>query len=146
VDFDGDGLRDIWTSETDAIGSVANYFHVHGWRSGQSTVELVTLSPEADMVSLEALANSTLKPEQTVASLAALGLEVGDLDPQQSAALFRMALEDDAEYWLGLQNFYVITRYNRSRLYSLAVHQLAQLLLEARQAALSAQSVKVQQT
>ena len=57
-----------------------------------------------------------------------------------------MALEDDAEYWLGLQNFYVITRYNRSRLYSLAVHQLAHLILEARQAALSAQSVKIQQT
>lgn len=145
VDFDGDGSRDIWTSETDAIGSVANYISVHGWQPGQPTVELVTLSPEADITSLEALANSTLEPEQTVASLSALGLEVGDLDPQLSAALFRMVLENDAEYWLGLQNFYVITRYNRSRLYSLAVHQLAQLILETRESTLLAQSEKAQQ-
>lgn len=145
VDFDGDGLRDIWTNETDAIGSVANYFSVHGWQPGQPTVELVTLRADADLASIDALANSTLTPEQTVASLAAMGFEVGDLDPQQSAALFRMALEDDAEYWLGLQNFYVITRYNRSRLYSLAVHQLSKLILQARLSALGAASAAGQQ-
>jgi membrane-bound lytic murein transglycosylase B len=146
VDFDGDGLRDIWTNETDAIGSVANYFSVHGWQPGQPTVELAALSPEADLASLDALANSTLEPEQSVASLAALGLGLGDLDPQQSAALFRMALENDVEYWVGLQNFYVITRYNRSRLYSLAVHQLAQLILAGRESALQqAQPASVQQ-
>jgi membrane-bound lytic murein transglycosylase B len=78
------------------------------------------------MAEIDALANGSLEPEQTIAELAQLGLQVGDLDPAAPAALFRMELADGSEYWLGLQNFYVITRYNRSRLYSLAVHQLAQ--------------------
>jgi len=132
VDFDGDGLRDIWGSEADAIGSVANYFSRHGWQQGEATVVLADLAAAARMPEINQLANSTLKPETTVKGLTALGLQVNDLDPDTEAALFRMELEDGAEYWLGLQNFYVITRYNRSRLYSLAVHQLAQMIREQR--------------
>ncbi len=128
VDFDGDGQRDIWNNETDAIGSVANYFAEHGWEADEPVVVLAGVSAGADFVSLDALANSTLKPERTVGELAAMGLEVGETDPVRNAALFKMILEDDAEYWLGLDNFYVISRYNRSRLYSLAVHQLAELI------------------
>ena len=128
VDFDGDGQRDIWKNETDAIGSVANYFAEHGWEADEPVVVLAGISAGADSVSLDALANSTLKPERTVGELAAMGLEVGETDPARNAALFKMILEDDAEYWLGLDNFYVISRYNRSRLYSLAVHQLAELI------------------
>jgi membrane-bound lytic murein transglycosylase B len=126
IDFDGDGLRDIWGSEADAIGSVANYFSEHGWRPEEQTVVLTRPGAQARMAEIDALANGSLEPEQTIAELAQLGLQVGDLDPAAPAALFRMELADGSEYWLGLQNFYVITRYNRSRLYSLAVHQLAQ--------------------
>lgn len=129
VDFDGDGHRDIWQSETDAIGSVANYFNVHGWRAGEQTVVPVAPGSQARIAEIDALANSSLEPETAVATLAELGLQVGDLDPDMQVALFRMELTDGAEYWVGLQNFYVITRYNRSRLYSLAVHQLAQMIL-----------------
>jgi membrane-bound lytic murein transglycosylase B len=138
VDFDADGLRDIWGNEADAIGSVANYFSRHGWRAGEPTV----LRVEVDGP-VAALANESLELNHTVGELRALGLVVDDVDDSAAAALFRMDQEDHAEYWLGLNNFYVITRYNRSRLYALAVHQLAEAIREARlaeQNTLTAQS------
>lgn len=134
VDFDGDGLRDIWHNETDAIGSVANYFAEHGWTADAPVTVLATLSADADQEQLQALANTTLEPGFTVAELSALGLDAGATDPESKTALFRMMLEDGDQYWLGLDNFYVITRYNRSRLYSLAVHQLAGLIRAEQQA------------
>jgi len=130
VDFDGDGLRDIWTSETDAIGSVANYFREHGWVAGGTVALPVTLSDSA----ADALANQSLSLDRTVAELQALGVVVQGAGPEDKGALYRFALEDGVEYWLGLNNFYVITRYNRSRLYAMAVHQLSQELLERHQA------------
>jgi membrane-bound lytic murein transglycosylase B len=128
VDFDGDGQRDIWTNTTDAIGSVANYFSRHGWQSGGPVVLPVTVVGTG----VDALANQTLDLTRTVGELKALGVEIGaeggDLDEETRAAIFRMELEEGAEYWLGLKNFHVITRYNRSRLYALAVHQLGQAI------------------
>lgn len=138
VDFDADGLRDIWGNEADAIGSVANYFSRHGWRAG----EPAALQVEVDGPAAE-LANESLELEYTVGELRALGLVVQNVTDAAPAALFRMEQEDHAEYWLGLNNFYVITRYNRSRLYALAVYQLAQAIREARrveQNTLTAQS------
>ncbi len=128
VDFDGDGLRDIWTSEEDAIGSVANYFSRHGWRQDQPVVLRVEVAGSgADKV-----ANDTLRPKLSAADLDELGVDVDGLEFEGPAALFRMELEDAPEYWLGLNNFYVITRYNRSRLYALAVYQLGQEIRAAR--------------
>ncbi len=132
VDFDGDGQRDIWGNETDAIGSVANYFSRHGWRRGETVVLPVEASGDA-----LALANESLSLKHTVGELKALGVVVDDVDEAQPAALFRMAQPDTDEYYLGLNNFYVITRYNRSRLYALAVHDLAQALHAARLESLS---------
>ncbi len=126
VDFDGDGERDIWGSETDAVGSVANYFSRHGWQDGGRVVVQVDASGDA-----QALANSTLALDLTVAEFKDLGVEVEGLDEAETAALFRMEHADHAEYYLGLNNFYVITRYNRSRLYALAVHQLAEAIRDA---------------
>lgn len=139
VDFNDDGARDIWASEADAIGSVANYFNRHGWRAGEPVAFQVSLNnQEADGV-----ANESLKPERSVGELQALGVGVDGLppevDPSLPANLYRMMQEDGPEYWLGLKNFYVITRYNHSRLYALAVHQLSQEVLAARQAAAAAQ-------
>ena len=68
-----------------------------------------------------------LKPGITVADLRAKGLRVG-LPDNTKVALFRMVSDDGPEYWLGLDDFYVITRYNRSRMYALAVHQLSQAI------------------
>ena len=128
VDFDGDGLRDIWSNEADAIGSVANYFSRHGWQPG----EPVALKVEVAGRAADAVANESLSLKRTVGELEELGVRVPPLAANRKAGLFRMQLEDAAEYWLALQNFHVITRYNRSRLYALAVHQLSQMILETR--------------
>lgn len=133
VDFDEDGARDIWTNEADAIGSVANYFSRHGWQPGQPVAMQVTLGDGA----ADALATRSLALEQTVGDLTAAGVELGGvvLDPSMAANLYRMMQADSADYWLGFDNFYVITRYNHSRLYALAVHELSQAVLAARAAA-----------
>ena len=134
VDFDDDGQRDIWANPTDAIGSVANYFKRHGWRGNGPVATLVSLPNEpSQRERLEALANASLKPKQSVGELRDLGLFVVDVPSDESASLFRMEQPDRSEYWLGLNDFYVITRYNHSRLYALAVFQLGQLLAVARE-------------
>ena len=84
---------------------------------------------------MEAALNTSLKFDKTVRDFRALGVEAPDLDGAASAALFRMDVEDGAEYWLALHDFYVITRYNRSAMYALAVHQLAQAIKSRRLAA-----------
>ncbi len=126
VDFDGDGRRDIWTSETDAIGSVANYFARHGWKRDFPVVlRAEGVDPERHRRFLE----GGLKPAFTLAELRAAGIRFDDMvNDRLKAALVRLKTDDGAEYWLGLNNFYVITRYNRSPMYAMAVHQLGEAL------------------
>ena len=128
VDFDGDGQRDIWRNEVDAIGSVANYFARHGWRSQAPVVLPVTVTGQA----ADVFANESLSLDCTVGELRMAGVQIDDLAADEKAALFRMEMQNGLEYWLGLNNFYVITRYNRSRLYALAVHQLGQAIAAER--------------
>ncbi len=125
VDFNGDGVRDIWTDRTDAIGSVANYFAEHGWRGGEPVIVPVDgVTPE-----LDALANTDLALTHTVGDLKARGLLPRQpLADDTQAALFRFEDVDGPLYHLGLNDFYVITRYNHSRLYALAVHELSQAI------------------
>lgn len=124
VDFDGDGLRDIWKSVDDAVGSVANYFQRHGWRGdGPVAVPVKVEGDRADVA-----ANEGLAPNYDVGELRRLGVRVDALADDAKAALFRMEGSDGTEYWLGLHDFYVITRYNRSAMYALAVLQLSQEL------------------
>ena len=122
IDFDGDSKRDIWTNVNDAIGSIANYFAVHNWRGGE-TVVLQTEVDESNKTLVET-ANQGLEPNYTLKEWKAIGLNVVN-DKNRSAALFRMEAESGPEYWLGFHDFYVITRYNHSSLYALAVSQLA---------------------
>lgn len=130
VDFDDDGARDIWANEADAIGSVANYFSRHGWQSGGPVALQVTLSDQ----DADALATTSLALKSNVGELTAAGVDLGEveLDRTTAANLYRMMQPDSADYWLGFRNFYVITRYNHSRLYALAVHELSQAILAAR--------------
>ena len=129
VDFDGDGRRDIWKSVDDAVGSVANYFQRHGWRGdGPVAVPVEVEGDRADIA-----ANEGLAPNYDVGELRRLGVQVDALaddalTDDTKAALFRMEGSDGTEYWLGLHDFYVITRYNRSAMYALAVLQLSQEL------------------
>lgn len=141
VDFDGDGSRDIWTSKRDAIGSVANYFKRHGWQGTQPVIVKVTTSGGE----FEEIANESLELKRSLAELNQLGVDIPahlttQLNGDTKAALFRMDLEEGSEYWVGLQDFYVITRYNHSRMYALAVHQLGQ---EIKQRRLSVQKAQL---
>jgi membrane-bound lytic murein transglycosylase B len=122
VDFDGDGFIDIWNNTTDAIGSVANYFKRHGWQAGQPVAVRVRVADEFDSSSL----NSINRPEASVAEWRKRGFApiVSLDDAAQASALYLEGVHGD-EYWLGLHNFYVITRYNRSHLYAMAAYQLS---------------------
>ena len=131
IDYDGDGRRDLWNSPADVLGSVANYFSKHGWRPGEPVTfpGTVTATPDARF------AEAGMKPSIRVAELQAAGVEaVEDLPPDTLVSLVELDGAESKEYWLGLHNFYVITRYNHSNLYAMAVYQLAQEILALRQA------------
>ncbi len=126
VDFDGDGHRDIWHDETDAIGSVANYFARHGWKRD---FPVVLRADRVDPKRHGRFLTGKLEPAHTLAELRRAGIQFDDLvNDQLRAALIRLETDQGAEYWLGLHNFYVITRYNRSPMYAMAVHQLGEAI------------------
>ena len=123
VDSSADGKRDIWTNWADVIGSVANYFVRHGWRSNNQVVAQASLSNQWRGDPPE----NTLKPQETVTSLSHQGvLFATDLAGDQQSQLLTLIGDDGEEHWVGFHNFFVITRYNRSVMYALAVHQLGQ--------------------
>lgn len=127
VDFDGDGFTDIWNNTTDAVGSVANYFKQHGWQGGKPVVSRVR--PEGD--TSKDNFNDINPPTVTVGEWQKRGYQpISALPVEAKALILKLDGQHGEEYWLGLQNFYVITRYNRSHLYSMAVHQLSQLIKE----------------
>lgn len=128
VDFDEDGVADIWNNVEDAIGSVANYLAKHGWRAGEPIVSAASASASLD----PELFKGGLKPSHTIEELASEGLEptqallVGELGTP-----LRFELSDGEEYWIGLHNLYVITRYNHSSMYAMSVFQLSQEIARA---------------
>lgn len=129
VDFDADGHIDIWGNPTDAIGSVASYFKRHGWVAGAPVVSRA----ELDGAQAEQGLSAGLEPVKSLGELRSLGWKSADrLDDGTPVTAFRLEGEKGDEYWLGLPNFYVITRYNRSVMYAMAVHQLSDLLVQAR--------------
>lgn len=130
IDFNGDGHRDLWHDTADAIGSVANYFNRHKWQPGEPITLPAMVGAEQD---LQDVALKGPKPHTTVAALQQLGvMPLGEIDPQFPAALIQLETVTGHEYWLGLPNFYVITRYNHSPLYAMAVYQLGQAILSYR--------------
>jgi len=122
IDFDHDGIIDIWGNPVDAIGSVANYFKVHGWESGQPIV----VKAEATGDQYRKLIDQKLEPDTTLSVLAESGITALETHgPDSRVKLLSYEVENGEELWLGFRNFYVITRYNRSPLYAMAVYQLA---------------------
>ena len=121
VDGDGDGRRDLWGSWDDVIASVANYLAKHGWRAGEPVVVPASLwFPKAD-----GLVAGKLSPDSTVKALRDRGLEFETTQGDKAPALFiRVDGETGPELRAGFHNFGVITRYNRSILYALAVNDL----------------------
>lgn len=129
VDFDGDGHINIWSDPDDAIGSVASYFKRHGWVAGEPVVSRASVRGEHVDEGL----TQGIEPVKTVAELRALGWSSHDaLRDDLQVTAFRLEGTDGPEYWMGLKNFYAITRYNRSVMYAMAVHQLSDLLVQAR--------------
>ena len=126
VDIDGDGKRDIWNSRSDAIGSVANYLSAHSWNKGAGVAIRVELDPE--FKEMDENSFSDLRPNLTGSQLLKMGFKVPSTHLEKMVALIRLRSDAESEYWLGEWNFYVITRYNRSPMYAMAVLQLAQAL------------------
>jgi membrane-bound lytic murein transglycosylase B len=121
VDTSNDGQRDIWSNWQDVIGSVANYFVAHGWEPGTPIVAQASLSTQWQGDPPE----NSLTPQDTVESLSARGVLFSTELPGDCAGqLLTLEGKDGNEYWVGFHNFFVITRYNRSVMYALAVHQL----------------------
>lgn len=127
VDLDGDGRRDLW-NPADAIGSVANYFAVHGWHHGDPVVTPArTTSPRYKLLeygydktySLPTLAEYGVEPASSLAGLSTKG-------QAPSFRFLRLGIHQGEEHWLGHDNFYVITRYNHSTHYAMAVYELGE--------------------
>ncbi len=130
VDFDHDGHIDIWGNPVDAIGSVASYFHRHGWVAGDP---VVTRARVAGTRFADGLTQG-LEPVKSVGDLRQLGWTPLDaVEDNYAVTAFRLEGEQGDEFWMGLPNFYVITRYNRSVMYAMAVHQLSSALHAQRQ-------------
>jgi membrane-bound lytic murein transglycosylase B len=126
VDADDDGKRDLWSNWDDVLGSVANYFKVHGWKPDQPVVEQATRM--ASFSGPEPRNNLDL--DETVGSLSRMGYVFETRLPLDApAAAYALEAEGGgSEFWVGYQNFRVIMRYNRSPKYALAAHQLGQAI------------------
>lgn len=123
VDSTGDGKRDIWNNWTDVAGSVANYFVRHGWTPGEEVTTQATLSSRFS----GPVPDNTLSARETVHSLSQSGVMFStDLSSDSKGQLVTLEGANGTEHWIGFHNFFVITRYNHSVMYALAVHQLGQ--------------------
>ncbi|AWN14381.1 lytic murein transglycosylase B [Salinisphaera sp. LB1] len=122
VDGNGDGRRDLWHEPADIIDSVANYLAQNGWQRGESIAQPATLAkPKA----IHDIHTSTRQPRYRWAKLKTKGVEVANSPPSDArVGLLRFTGPHGPEYWLARHNFFVITTYNSSPLYAMAVYQL----------------------
>ncbi len=126
VDGNGDGTRDLWEDWEDVLASVANYFSAHGWRAAETVVERAVPGdgrPPGEP-------DNSMDLNDSLASVREAGYEIAsDLPAETPVTLLSLEGDDGREYWVGFHNFRVITRYNRSVMYALAVHQLGRAIL-----------------
>ena len=127
VDFNNDGHRDIWHNSGDAIASVANYFVKHQWQTGQAIAIPVIATGDRYKSAL----SGNLKPDLRLDGLESLNLKIArSLPLNTKVKLLALEQQQGEELWAGLDNFYVITRYNHSPLYAMAVYQLSLSILD----------------
>jgi len=129
IDFDGDGKRDIWNNPVDVIGSVANYLKhfgdTKGWQRGQPIVIATNIKPHA----VKKLLRLKSEPIYSIKKLKQMGLKLAlDKYDDHLGFLVDLKTEYGKLYWVAFQNFYMITRYNRSPRYAMAVYQLSQAI------------------
>jgi membrane-bound lytic murein transglycosylase B len=121
VDHNIDGRRDLWDPD-DAIGSIANYFSDHGWRRGEPVVTAAAVEGEVTLP-------TGYDKQYSLSELAAAGISPAtEVPADEKFSLLLLRGHSSDEYWLGLHNFFVITRYNHSTHYAMAVHELAQAI------------------
>ncbi len=136
VDFDGDGRVDLWSDADDVIGSVANFLARHDWHAGQPVLLPMSIDTDSRELVLRHL-DGGLSERRTLDAWADEGVMALDVpsdlarDPV-GVLLLEEGVDDRASYRIACHNFYVITRYNRSRLYAAAVYELAQAIRAAR--------------
>jgi membrane-bound lytic murein transglycosylase B len=126
VDFDFDGVRDLLNNPVDAIGSIANYFKKHHWKANTD----IAYKAQVSGSQYPALLSKSLKYSHQWSQLQAAGVSIAEpsLSQEVNVKLLEFTQPNNKEYWVGLPNFYVITRYNHSPLYAMAVFQFSQQL------------------
>ncbi|MGH8175917.1 MAG: lytic murein transglycosylase B [Steroidobacter sp.] len=121
VDADSDGQRNLWTSWDDVIGSVANYLYAYGWRRGEPVVVMASLESD-DLARFDV---SKIELNETVQSLREKNVRFETSLPADAPAMLIVSQgKNGPQYRVGFNNFYVITRYNRSTMYAMAVYDL----------------------
>ena len=125
IDFDGDSYADLWSSNSDVIGSVANYLKRNGWtRDG---LILTDIKIRNNKKSLDKFSKKTYKPHTKYQEYVRMNIKAtSSIDSNEILSVIKRLEGESNVYSFGHKNFYTITRYNRSRLYALAVHTLAQ--------------------
>ncbi len=126
ADYENDNKRNIWTNPADAIASVGHYLLKYGWQKNEGIAyKLIVTGNDYTQALFD-----DLKPQSTVAELQALNIIIPPNIPRQAPAkLLEYQQASAPEFWLGLTNFYTITRYNHSQMYALAVYQLSEAIL-----------------
>ncbi|MCP4188306.1 MAG: lytic murein transglycosylase B [Gammaproteobacteria bacterium] len=128
VDGDGDGRKNLFDSIADITASVANYFVRHGWKPNEAVAKPLIAVTNNSVAELEPGVKTSYKWSDLTRHGLASKHRIKDETP---VALVKLEQKNHAEYWAGLKNFYVITRYNHSELYAMAVYQLS-ILIKAR--------------
>lgn len=127
VDGDQDSKRDLWNDWDDILASIANYFAQHGWEAGGPVLAETRLDPEPKFQ----IDTRNLELNETVDSLNAEGVQIlSDQTGATPVVLISAEQQDGPAYRVGFRNFYVITRYNHSARYAMAVHDLAEAILQ----------------
>ena len=129
VDFDNDGKIDLSGSTADSIGSVANYLKAHGWEADGPVATRAQVSDNSRYETLK----MTHMPLYTINKMKEFGITpLTDISDDRKATLIKLDSKDHMEYWLGFNNFYVITRYNRSTHYAMSILLLSQKISASR--------------
>jgi len=136
IDFDGDGRRTLWDGMADSIGSVANYYRTFGWKTGEPVVIRASVEGSGYLE----LADRGIEPALGAETFREAGVTPLQDPGERTAAMLVLEDVSGPVYYLGLNNFYVITRYNRSVNYAMSVHELAQEIRAARNSALGSSS------
>tara|TARA_B110000908_G_scaffold168898_1_gene224808 strand:+ start:384 stop:1355 length:972 start_codon:yes stop_codon:yes gene_type:complete len=122
VDFSGDGKKDLRNNTADAIGSIANYLSVHGWKHNQGITEQASIIGN----NYKRMITKARYAQHRISRLNRNGIKTQHAKQATKGSLLAFKSPKDTEYWLAYPNFFVITKYNTSKQYALAVHLLAE--------------------